>query len=75
MSIQNGGIKFWYMLNMRIMILLIGVFELRDLGKAEMRSANGEDFSSEIQAIHEQVKQQLHDSNIKYKRRVDLKKR
>ena len=33
-----------------------GVSELRELGKAEMRSAQGEDFVSEIQAIHEPVK-------------------
>ena len=51
-----------------------GVFELRDLGKAEMRSVEGEDFSSEIQAIHEHVKRQLQDSNIKYKSRADLEK-
>ena len=36
-----------------------GVLELRDLGKAEIRSAKGEDFASEIQVMHEQVKQQL----------------
>ena len=34
-----------------------GVSELRDLGIVEMRIAKGEDFASEIQAIHEQVKQ------------------
>ena len=33
------------------------VSELRNLGKDEMRSAKGEDFSSEIQEIHEQLKQ------------------
>jgi len=50
-----------------------GVSELRNLGKDEMRSAEGEDFASEMQAIHEQVKQQLQDSNIKYKTRVDMR--
>ena len=40
-----------------------------------MRSAEGEEFASEIQAIHEQVKQQLQDSSIKYKNRADLRKR
>ena len=52
-----------------------GVSELRNLGKVEMRSAEGEEFASEIQAIHEQVKQQLQDSSIKYKIRSDLRKR
>ena len=36
-----------------------GVSKLRNLGKEEMRSAEGEDFASEMQAIHEQVKHQL----------------
>ena len=52
-----------------------GVTELRNLGKDEMRSAKGEDFASEMQAIHEQVKQLLQDSNIKYKTRVDMRRR
>lgn len=52
-----------------------GVSELRDLGKAEMRSAKGEDFATKVHAIHKHLKQQLHDSNIKYKNRADLKKR
>ena len=52
-----------------------GVCELRNLGKVDLRSAKGEDFASERQAIHEQVKQQLQDSSIKYKNRVDLKRR
>ena len=42
-----------------------GVFELRDLAKYEMRSAHGEYLSSKIQAIHEEVKQQLQDNNTK----------
>jgi len=29
------------------------VSELRDLGKGKMESVKGEDFASEIQAIHE----------------------
>lgn len=52
-----------------------GVSELRDLGKAERRGVKGEYFATEFQAIHEQVKQQLQDSNIKYKGGADLKKR
>ena len=48
---------------------------MRDLGKAERRSAKGEDFATKVQEIHEQVKQQLQDNNIKYKGRADLKRR
>ena len=33
-----------------------GVYELRNFGNIEMRSADGEEFASGIQAIHEQVK-------------------
>ena len=40
-----------------------------------MRSAEGEDFTSEMQAIHEQVKQPLQYSNIKYKTRIDMRRR
>ena len=40
-----------------------------------MRNAQGEDFASEIQAVDEQVKQQLQDNNIKYMNRAELKKR
>ena len=52
-----------------------GVSELRNLGKTEMRSAEGEEFASEIQAIHEQVNQQLQDNSIKYKGIADLSRR
>ena len=52
-----------------------GVYELRNLGREELRSAKGEDFSSEMKAIHEQVKHKLHDNNIQYKKREDLKRR
>lgn len=52
-----------------------GVSELRNLGKDEVRSAKGEDFASKMQAIHEQLKQQLQDSNIKYKTRVEMRRR
>ena len=33
-----------------------GISELRNLGKEEMRSAEGEDFASRMHVIHEQVK-------------------
>ena len=32
-----------------------GISELRNLGKEEVRSAEGEDFASRMQAIHEQI--------------------
>ena len=46
-----------------------GISELRNLGRAEPRRADGEEFASEIQAIHEQVKQKLQGISIKYKNR------
>ena len=52
-----------------------GISELRNLGRAELRSADGEEFASEIQAIHEQVKQQLQGNSIKYKNRADLRRK
>ena len=52
-----------------------GVSELRDLGQAELRSVEGEDFATEIQLIHKEVKQNLQDNSIKYKTRADLKRR
>ena len=52
-----------------------GVCELRNLAKAKLRSAKGGDFSLEMQAIHEQVKQKLQDSSIKYKSIAYLKRR
>ena len=33
-----------------------GVHELRDLGKTEKRSADGEEFANAIQELHEEVK-------------------
>ena len=40
-----------------------------------MRSEKGEDFDSDMQEIHEQVKQQLQDNKIKYKTRADMRRR
>lgn len=36
-----------------------GVHELRDLGKLEGRTANGEDFTKAMNDLHEQVKSKL----------------
>jgi hypothetical protein len=52
-----------------------GITELRDLNQDEFRSAGAEDFATEMQKLHERVKEKLHDSNQKYKRRVDQKRR
>jgi hypothetical protein len=44
-----------------------GIYELRNLGKQEMRSVDGEDFAISMQELQERVKQQLQESNNKYK--------
>ena len=52
-----------------------GIYELRDLGEAERRSADGEDFATAMHDIHEQIKLKLRNSSAKYKSRADLKRR
>ena len=52
-----------------------GVHELRDLGKLERRSADGEDFAQAMSDLHEQVKTKLQDNSQKYKQQADLKRR
>jgi hypothetical protein len=52
-----------------------GVFELRNLGKQEMRSVDGEDFAVSMQELQERVKQRLQESNNKYKQREDMRRR
>ena len=51
-----------------------GVYELRDLGSAGKRSADGEEFVDAIHELHEEVKQKLKSKSLKYKARVDLKR-
>ena len=48
---------------------------MRNLGKMEQRSANGEYFATTISDLHKKVKEQLQDNNQKYKQRADLKRR
>jgi hypothetical protein len=48
-----------------------GVSELRDLEKSEFRSAGAEDFTAEMQELHNQIKEQLKKSNNEYKHRAD----
>jgi len=50
-----------------------GIHELRDLGKLERRSADGEDFAEAMSELHEWVKLKLQDSVQKYKQLADLK--
>ena len=50
-----------------------GVYELRNLGDLEHRSAEGESSVTAINEIHEQVKQKLQDTNYKYKLRADVR--
>ena len=50
-----------------------GVHELRDLGSAEKRSADGEEFANAIHELHEEVKQKLQRRALRYKAIVDFK--
>lgn len=52
-----------------------GIHELRDLGKLERRSANGEDFAEAMSELHEKVKIRLQDNVQKYKQQADSKRR
>jgi hypothetical protein len=52
-----------------------GVAELRELKQDEFRSTGEKDFSTEMQRLHDQVRKQIHDSNQKYKDKVDQKRR
>jgi hypothetical protein len=47
-----------------------GITELRDLNQDEFISARVDDFVVEMQKLHDRVKEQLHNNNQKYKRRV-----
>ena len=52
-----------------------GVYELRDLGKQERRSAEGEFFAISMHELQEKIKKRLQESAEKYKQRADLKRR
>ena len=52
-----------------------GVYEIRDLGQLEKRTADGEDFAARISELQEEVKERLQKSNTKYKMKADLKRR
>jgi hypothetical protein len=51
-----------------------GVYELRNLGKQELRSVDGEDFAVSMQELQEGVKQKLQDNNHKYKQQANTKR-
>ena len=50
-----------------------GVHELCDLGSTERRSVDGEEFANAIHVVHEEVRQKLQRSSLRYKARADLK--
>jgi len=52
-----------------------GIHELRDLGKLERRSADGEYFAEAMSELHEQVKLKLQVSIQKYKQQADSRRR
>jgi hypothetical protein len=52
-----------------------GIRELRDLNQDEFKSAGVEDFATEMQKLHDRVREKLQDNNLKYKNRVDQKRR
>ena len=52
-----------------------GVYELRDLGKKERRSADGEYFAIRMHELQENINKRLHESKGKYKQRENLKRR
>ena len=52
-----------------------GVYELRDLGKQEKRSAEGEYFAVSMHELQENIKKRLQESAEKYKQRAALKRR
>jgi len=54
---------------------LTGVCELRDLGKLEHRSDDGEYFATSMSKLHEQAKQMFQDKSCSYKQRAYLQRK
>lgn len=54
---------------------LRGIFELRDLGGATIKSGYAEDFSQSMKEVHESVRQALKENTSKTKQKVDEKRR
>jgi hypothetical protein len=52
-----------------------GITKLRELNQDEFRSVGAKDFATEMQKLHDRVREKLHDNNLKYKNKVDHKRR
>lgn len=52
-----------------------GIFELRDLGSAAIRSGYAKEFSQSMKEVHESVRQALKENTSKIKQKVDEKRR
>lgn len=52
-----------------------GVYDLRNLGKQETRSAKAEEFAEQMQRLQEDLEGRLQESSSKYKQRIDMKRR
>jgi hypothetical protein len=52
-----------------------GITKLRDMNQDGFRSDGAKDFATEMQKLHDRVREKLHDNNQKYKNRVDQKRR
>jgi hypothetical protein len=68
-STGNSPFHIVYGLNPR------GVSELRDLEQSEFRSVGAEDFTAEMQNLHNNIKEKLQNSSREYKGRVDQHRR
>lgn len=51
------------------------VYEIKNLGKHEIRSAKVEEFAEQMQKLHEDVKQRLQESSSKYKKMADMRRK
>jgi hypothetical protein len=52
-----------------------GIKNLRDMNQYEFRSVGTEYFATEMQKLHDRVREHLHDNSLKYKNGVDQKRR
>jgi hypothetical protein len=52
-----------------------GITELRDLNQDEFRSVGVENFATEMQKLHDRVREKLQDNSQKYKSRIDQRRR
>jgi hypothetical protein len=68
-SIGKSPFQVVYGMNLR------GVSELRDMNQSEFRRSGAEDFTTEMQELHNQIKEQLKKSSNEYKRRYDQHRR